>query len=258
MRFGIVGYGVVGRHLGADVLRAGQPLVIYDKFDARYDNTQAAVNGCDLVFVCVSTPPGLDGRCDVSAVDDVFTWLRAPLAVIRSTVAVGTTDRLQAQTGGRAVVFCPEFIGEGVNAPYNHMAQPPFLVLGGAPFATHAAAQALGYLYNAECRLFTTDARTAECIKYAENAFLATKVTFFNEWFDICRALGANWQDFVGGLTLDYRIGASHTQVHEDDRGWGGRCLPKDTAALLAHVGPETAPLLAAVRAVNDAHRRQP
>lgn len=256
MKIAVVGMGVVGTHMAADIERAGNECVKYD-IAVRPGVTWATreqVNACDAAFVCVSTPPAADGSCDLRAIDEVFSWLRVPVAIIRSTIPPGMTDGLW-QDYGVTVAFSPEFIGEGVNAPYNAMRQPPFLIVGGRPSARQAAMNVYAHLYNAECAFIGMSAVSAEVAKYTENYFLATKVTLFNEVYDICQKVGADFSDVVAGVTSDYRIGRSHTHVYPDNRGWGGRCLPKDTAALLALVGPETAPLLAAVRAVNARQR---
>ena len=258
MRIGVVGYGVVGRHMVADIQRAGHHATIYDPFTNSYDfdikyTTKAHVNDCDAAFVCVGTPQKDDGTCDVSAVEEVFSWLEVPLTIVRSTVPPGTIDRLDRYSS----VFVPEFIGEGVNAPYNAMKQPPFLIIGGPYQATTNAASVLSKIYNAECEFIFTDAVTAELAKYAENYFLALKVSWANELYDIATHVGADFNQMMVAVTHDYRIGRSHTHVYPEQRGWGGRCLPKDTAALLARVGSEVAPLLAAVRAVNEKHRGQ-
>lgn len=255
MRFGVIGYGVVGKHMVADIERAGQECVIYDPFYFLHNDTRDQINTCDAAFVCVSTPQGANGACDTRAIDDVFSWLRVPVAIIRSTVPPGTTDAVQAGLDGHNVVFVPEFIGEGVNAPYNAMRQPPFLIIGGDETARPQAVYALSRLYNAECEFVQVDAVTAEVCKYAENYFLALKVSWANELYDICAAVGASFPEMMAAVTHDYRIGRSHTHVYPDNRGWSGRCLPKDTSALLARVGEETAPLLAAMRRVNARQR---
>lgn len=274
MKIAVIGMGVVGTHMAADVERAGHVCVKYDirphpgvdpsvfywppESKPRWA-THEEVNACDAAFVCVSTPALPNGQCDLSAIDAVFAWLRVPVAIIRSTVPPGTTLRLwNASPDGEDfnAVFCPEFIGEGVNAPYNAMRQPPFVIIGAVhEQASEQARAVLASLYNSECEFVFTDSTTAECIKYAENIYLATKVTLFNEFYDWVGLVGGNWGQFVNGLTHDYRIGRSHTHVHPDNRGWDGRCLPKDTAALLALVGEDVAPLLAAVRRVNERQR---
>ncbi len=252
MNIAVIGYGVVGHHMALDVERAGHKCVAYD-IRGTVPGTRQEVNACAAAFVCVSTPPLPDGRCDTSAIDDVFSWLRVPVAIIRSTVPPGTTLGLDTDclTG-----FIPEFIGEGVNAPYNAMRQPPFLIVGTDSDAARKAVTAvLAKLYNSECEFVCMSSVSAEMAKYAENYALAVKVTWANEVYDLCGVVGADFDKVMNGVTHDYRIGRSHTHVYPDSRGWGGRCLPKDTAALLALVGEENAPFLAAVRRVNELHR---
>jgi len=248
MRLAVIGLGVVGRHMRADIERAGIECLTYD-IQGEGHATRDEINACDAAFVCVSTPASADGQADLSAIATVFSWLYVPVAIIRSTVPPGTTDYLHH------AVFCPEFIGEGVNPPYLSMRQPPFVILGGRPELRARAADVFARLYNAECELIQTDAVTAEVAKYAENYFLALKVTWANELYDICAAVGADYTQMMNAVTHDYRIGRSHTHVYPDRRGFDGRCLPKDTAALLARVGADAAPLLAAMIAINEARR---
>ena len=264
MKFGIVGFGVVGRHLATDIERAGHESVICDiKYGGGPFGGREDINACDTVFICVGTPQAEDGSCDLSAIEDVFSWLRVPLAIIRSTVKPGTTERLQSQADapGREwpgrfmkVAFCPEFIGEGINAPYVAMRQPPFLIIGGDREARTAAAVAFSKLYNSECEMVFLEATTAEVAKYFENAFLATKVTLCNEFYDICQQAGANYEAMANAVAHDYRIGRSHLHVYPDKRGWSGRCLPKDLAALVTQFG-DTAPLAKAVLGINERHK---
>ncbi len=247
MRLAVIGLGVVGRHMREDIQRAGLECLTYD-VQGEGHATRAEINACDGAFVCVSTPESPYGSADLTAIQDVFSWLYVPVAIIRSTVPPGTTEFLHN------AVFCPEFIGEGVNPPYLSMRQPPFVILGGRPELRAKAVDVFARLYNSECELIQVDAVTAETAKYAENYFLALKVTWANELYDICKAVGADYNQMMNAVTHDYRIGRSHTHVYPDRRGWSGRCLPKDTAALLARVGSDTAPLLAALRIINTRH----
>ncbi len=252
MRIGIVGYGVVGGHLHRD-LEGKCEVLVYDKA-IHGDPQKALVNQCDAAFICVPTPMAASGAADLSAINDVFSWLKTPIAIIRSTVPPSTTERLQSKYPGK-VVFVPEFIGEGVNAPYNQMRQPPFLIIGGTSGARMQAAQVLSHIYNSECEFIYVDAVTAEVAKYAENFYLALKVGWANEMYDICNAVGADFGQMMNAVTHDYRIGRSHTHIYWNDRGWDGRCLPKDLNALLAVVGKETAPLLTYAIASNEIHK---
>lgn len=247
MKIGIVGYGVVGKHLHKDL--DGKCEVLTYDLKGKH-NTRDEINECDAVFVCVGTPMGNDGKADLTALYDVFGWLRVPLAMIRSTIPPGTTARIAHSWDG-GVVFIPEFIGEGVNPPYVSMKQPPFLIIGGDYIGHAKAYEVLPHLYNSECEFILVDAATAEVAKYAENYFLALKVSWANELYDICDKVGANFPAMMNAVTHDYRIGKSHTHVYKDKRGWSGRCLPKDLNALRARVGADVAPLLDALIKVN-------
>ena len=254
MKLGVIGYGVVGKHMTADIERAGHEAVVFDVANiARHNASRDEINACAAAFVCVSTPSLPSGACDVSAIDDVFDWLSVP-AIIRSTVPPGTTAKLLFESS-LTVAFCPEFIGEGVNAPYGAMRQPPFLIVGCEPDDQEWCAAVLHALYNSECELVFVSAVSAEVAKYAENYFLALKVSWANDLFRICAQTGADFPAMMAAVTHDYRIGRSHTHVDPTHPGWDGRCLPKDTAALLELVGAETAPLLDAMIHVNKIHR---
>ncbi len=264
MRIAVVGMGVVGKHMADDIQRAGHIVVAYDvrPFEFWYNATREEVNTADAAFVCVSTPQATDGSCDTSAIDDVFSWLRVPVAIIRSTVPPGTTSKLNRQLIIAStdfpldVAFCPEFIGEGINPPYVAMKQPPFVIIGGSPEAQQLAANVFAHLYNAECEQIFLDSTTAEWVKYMENYYLALKVSWANEGYDIAQKVGANFEQGMAALTHDYRIGRSHTAVYPEKRGFDGRCLPKDTSALLHVAGCETAPLLAAMIEINERRRK--
>lgn len=260
MRIAVIGYGVVGKHMTADIEHVGHDVVVYDVANiSRHNASREEVNACDVAFVCVSTPAMPDGHCNTDAVFEVFSWLAVPVAIIRSTVPPGTVKQLvfnlRYSTVPTQIVFSPEFIGEGVNAPYLAMRQPPFLIIGGEPAAQRAAADVYAHLYNAECAFVYLDSTSAELAKYAENYFLALKVTWANELYDVAARVGADFPQMMAAVTHDYRIGRSHTHVYPDKRGYDGRCLPKDTSALLALVGCETAPLLAAMISVNGKQR---
>jgi UDPglucose 6-dehydrogenase len=251
MKIGIVGFGVVGKHVAKDVIQAGHQVLAYDKFKDGY-NLQSLKNDindyCDAVFICVGTPELPSGKADITAVIESVSWLTTPVIIIRSTVPPGTTESLISNSD---IVFVPEFIGEGVNAPYNNMKQPPFLIIGGTKWAQESATQIFNHIYNSECEFIYTTASEAEVAKYAENYFLALKVTWANEMYDICKKLGVDYSSMMSAVTHDYRIGRSHTFVFDDKRGFEGRCLPKDTSSLLHDVGDEVAPLLAEMKRIN-------
>jgi len=256
MRYGVVGYGVVGQHMAQDVISARQYVSVYDPGYPEFstDGARRAINECHCAFVCVPTPLEAEGgQLDMRFVYDVFTWLKVPVAIIRSALAIHTADNLVAR--GHPVVVSPEFIGEGVRPPYVAMSQPPFMILGGTKPDTARAIQCLSRLYNSECEMITMSAKEAEIAKLVENYFLALKVTWANEVYEMCRFHNASYDAVMGGLVHDYRIGRSHTHVYADNRGWSSKCLNKDLPGLLGQVGASIAPLLAAVIRTNDWHK---
>lgn len=224
--FGIVGYGAVGKAVheifpGARIFDG--PLGIGNLED---------LAEADVVFVCVPTPPNEDGSCDTSIVEDVVAQLTAEIIVIRSTVVPGTTSRLRDKYGKR-IVFQPEYIGEAPSHPFASEKAVTWVILGGAPGDTAIVAD----VYRAANPLLSIEevsSETAELAKYMENAFLATRVAFANEFFDLARAVGVDYDRLREVWLLDPRMGPSHTLVSDESRGFGGRCLPKDLSALLA------------------------
>lgn len=224
---GIVGFGAVGRGMQELFPNA----VIYD--EPLGVGTREEINACDFAFVAVPTPQGEDGHCDTSIVEDVVNWIEAGVIVLRSTVAVGTTDRLRTTTGKR-VVFQPEYgPGETPDHPFKNARDIRWIILGGARKDTIAVADLYKTTFNADVALHQTDARTAELTKYMENCYLAMKVAFCNEFFDIAEAVGVDYNELRELWLLDPRITRSHTWVFPDDRGFGGKCLPKDISALI-------------------------
>ncbi len=197
-----------------------------------------AVSGAEFVFLCVPTPQGADGSADLSYVEsaakEVGPHLSAGAIVVnKSTVPVGSATMVE-QVIGRPdikVVSNPEFLREGTAV--GDSLHPDRLVVGADD--TQAAAQ-VGELFSATgAPLIVTDATTSETIKYASNAFLATKLSFVNALAGLCEEVGADVRDVMLGLGYDKRIGFEFLRPGP---GWGGSCLPKDTKALL-HIARE-------------------
>lgn len=241
----IVGFGAVGKAL---LSLFPNPTAVYDEPQHIYSDDprlrthdsdpremgRDAVNRCDFAFVCVPTPSIENWACDTSIVEEVVGWIDCPIIVIRSTVPPGTTARLREQTGKR-IVFQPEYgPGETVGHPYGSLRDVPWVVLGGERADTVAVADLYKTTFNADLAIHQTDATTAELVKYMENAYLATKVAFCNEFYDIASAFGVDYNEARELWLADPRIGRSHTFVYPEARGFGGKCLPKDLAAILA------------------------
>ena len=227
MKIGIVGYGHVGKAMRALFKDA----VSYDKY--LNVGTREAINICDAVFVCVPTPQTEDGHCDTSAVEEVIRWVECKVIVLRSTVPVGFTDEM-CKKYNKEIVFQPEYYGETVAHPFADLNERQWLVFGGTKRGIDLAIRAYQGVINSNVRIYQSDAKDAEMAKYMENAFLALKVTFCNEMFDIAKSLGADYNRAREIWVADPRIGTSHTFVYEDKRGYGGSCLPKDIASVVA------------------------
>ncbi|MCY3833508.1 MAG: UDP-glucose/GDP-mannose dehydrogenase family protein [Chloroflexi bacterium] len=222
------------------------------------------LSGAEFVFVCVGTPSGVDGEADLqyvrSAARSIAETMEHPLIVInKSTVPVGTGDwtkeiieNNQAQPIDFAVVSCPEFLREGSAIP--DFMQPDRTVLGSTD---RAAAETVAELYAPlDAPVVITDLRTAEMIKYASNAFLATRISFINEISIICERLGADVEEVARGMGFDKRIGPHFLQAGV---GFGGSCFPKDVQALtnMAQTHGMHPQLLKAVMEINAFQRRQ-
>lgn len=228
-RIGVVGAaGVVGTAMRK---LCGPETVAYDSKQG-YSQDRNAVNACDAVFVCVPTPTGADGSCDTSTVEEVVSWIEAPLIILRSTVAPGTTDRLR-RTYGKRIVFQPEYLGETPAHVFGNMVERSFVVLGGATEDTSRAADLYKHYYNSMVYFYFCDALTAEVAKYMENSFYAVKVTFVNEFYDIAKAHGVDYNALREIWLADTRISRDHTFVYPDARGFSGKCLPKDVNAIV-------------------------
>ncbi len=193
-----------------------------------------AAAGCDFAYLCVPTPQGPDGRADLSFIEaaaaQIAPELRVGAIVInKSTVPVGSTKVVERVLGRPeiAVVSNPEFLREG--SAVHDFLHPDRVVVGSDD---PQAATAVAALYESlAAPVLITDPASAETIKYAANAFLATKVSFVNAVAAVCEAVGADVSDVVLGLGYDRRIGHDFLKPGP---GWGGSCFPKDTRALVA------------------------
>ena len=196
-------------------------------------DVESAVKNADVVFLCVPTPEGADGSADLSYIQTAARTLSpllrsGAIVVNKSTVPVGSTKVVERELKRPdiAVVSNPEFLREG--SAIQDFLHPDRVVVGSD---NQEAAIAVGALYEkVGAPVVVTDPASAETIKYAANAFLATKISYINAVAAICEGVGADINDVVLGLGYDKRIG------HEFLRpgpGWGGSCFPKDTKAMV-------------------------
>lgn len=226
MKIGIIGCG----HVGGAMNELFKDAVVYDKF--KNIGSQEEINDCEVAFVCVPTPMSKDGSCDTSIVEEVLSWCNCKCIILRSTVRVGFTREMREKYG-KEIVFQPEYYGETVAHPYANLSDRNWLTFGGTKEGIDYAIKAYQTVINSNVRIYQCASDEAEMAKYMENSFLATKVIFCNEMFDLCKKLGLNYNVIREIWTADPRTGTSHTFVYEENRGYGGSCLPKDTAALV-------------------------
>src|SRR6516165_5362924 len=225
-----------------------------------------AVRQAQVVFIAVGTPSRRgDGHADLSYVYGAAREIAAKLSgftviVTKSTVPVGTGDEVERiirearPSADAAVVSNPEFLREG--AAIQDFKHPDRIVIGtDDERARKVMAELYRPLYLNQAPLLYTTRRTAELIKYAANAFLATKISFINEIADLCERVGGDVQQVARGIGLDNRIGGKFLHAGP---GYGGSCFPKDTAALIKTAQDAEAPLriVETVAAVNDARKR--
>ena len=224
---------------------------------------EEGMDGAEFIFICVGTPSAVDGEADLkyvrAAAKTIAETMKEPTIIInKSTVPVGTGDwtaeivsNSQPEPIDFAVVSCPEFLREGT--AISDFMNPDRTVLGSTK---REAAEKVAELYaSLNAPVVITDIRTSEMIKYASNAFLATRISFINEISTICERLGADVTQVAQGMGLDKRIGPHFLSAGV---GYGGSCFPKDVKALanmaLTHgMHPQ---LLNSVMEINDFQRK--
>ena len=190
----------------------------------------------DFVFICVPTPQANDGACDIGAVIHCLLAFRAKTFVIKSTVSIGVTDYL-SKKHNTDCVFSPEYCGESsydnTYEFHTNAVKTPFVVLGGDAEAVQRVYELLLPIVGPQKKWFFLTAKEAEMVKYLENTFYAVKITYCNEMYNVCRALGVDWHKAREAWLADPRINPMHTAVFAGKRGFSGKCLPKDLSALI-------------------------
>ncbi|BEU98973.1 UDP-glucose/GDP-mannose dehydrogenase family protein [Novosphingobium olei] len=226
----------------------------------------SAIDGAQAIFIAVGTPSRRgDGHADLTYVyavaQEVAENLKTPAVVVtKSTVPVGTGDEVERiiRDSGTATQFAvvsnPEFLREG--AAIGDFKRPDRIVIGAEDeWARSVMSEVYRPLFLNKAPILFTSRRSSELIKYAANAFLATKITFINEMADLCEKVGGDVQDVARGIGLDGRIGSKFLHAGP---GYGGSCFPKDTLALLKTAEDYNSPvrIVEAVVHVNDSRKR--
>ena len=239
MKIGIIGQGFVGN-------------AVYQKFKnyfdiLTYDIDETKCNsdfhyikkGCDTIFLCLPTPMYEDGTCNTSIVEIMLSQIngygpnKSYDIVIKSTIPPGTTEEWNERFEKLNIVFNPEFLTEA-NAVSDYENQNR-IILGGPRPATTRLKRIFTKVFP-KAHIIKTGSRHAEMVKYVTNAFLATKVSFANEMYQICLALDIDYDKVIEYAQHDDRLGTSHWAVPgpDGDFGYGGHCFPKDVKALIS------------------------
>ncbi len=227
---GIMGAGVVGGSLIAFLREQGRDVAVYDP--PKGHSSIEALDAAGTIFVCVPTPYTAGVGFDDSFLLDAVSRIRGEkCVVVKSTVLPGTTELLQERFPRHRFMFNPEFLRE-VSA-YEDFVRPDRQIVGCTAASRDDAQRVMDLMPRApfEC---ICSASEAEMAKYVANSFLAVKVSYANEVFDLCARLGIEYAQVRDMVAADARIGSSHMDVHDAGyRGYAGKCLPKDSKSLL-------------------------
>lgn len=251
-RVGIVGYGVVGRAVHRlfkdDVSAIYDPIFNNDVGFVQMEHmnsdlilSKEGFVDLDMVVISVPTNEAEDWSADTSLVESSLEWVskyNPNVILIKSTVPPKKLVDLQGKYDN--IVFSPEFAGESKyftpEWKYPHpqkMESHTWQVFGGFPKYTSLCVDIFKRRMGVDTEFWQTNIETASLAKYLENSFFAMKVTFVNEWYDIAQTFGVDWNELRELWLLDPRINRNHTLVFPRDRGYGGKCFPKDTRAIM-------------------------
>ena len=217
MHVGVIGIGHVGQSV-VDLFSAHHQIVTFDVRSQR-PYPHAELQACAFAVVCVGTPATEDGTADLSAVRAAIADLPCDRVLLKSTVPPGTTAALE-RFSGKTICYWPEYVGE--SRYYNPhfpcaITGVPFAVIGGRPGPRRWFIDRLLPLLGPTKTYFQCEALEAELIKYADNAFFATKITFVNEYRRVCESFGADWHEVREGWLLDPRVERMHTAAFDDE-----------------------------------------
>lgn len=220
----IIGYGIVGKNL-ANKLQYLNPDIV-DKYKKDV-NTIRNIH-YDVGFICVDTPLKEDQTLDIGEVINCINDYDCEIYCIKSTCPVGTIDKLSKQTR-KKIVFSPEYYG---NTKHNSNYDFNFTILGGEREYCEEIIQILLPCYDGRHTFKIVDSKLAELCKFMENSFLATKVSFCQSFYNVCKAENINYSELRELFILDNRINPSHTFVYKDAPYWDSHCLNKDVPAI--------------------------
>lgn len=229
----LIGYGWVGQYMGKYFTDAH--IVESDGIIKSQDGIEVEPHGLyDLAVIGVPTPMNhKTGQCNTSIVEDAIAKHRdrVDIFLVKSTVEIGTCERLEKKYN-IPVCMSPEYVGETVGHPLLEPRRDAFQIIGGNELARSIVAEYFMRVLHADAQMILVTSKEAEIIKYCENYWIMRRVDFWNEVFQIGASLNADFQALRNGLTADPRLNRTHSNVYKNNRGWSGKCLPKDMNAL--------------------------
>jgi UDPglucose 6-dehydrogenase len=230
LKIGIIGIGTVGKAVEHWFNKETYPLFLYDKY--KKIGSIQEVNKAEIVFICVPTPFHEKSGYDDTAVIEALNILSPPkIVVIKSTILPGSTEKFQKQFPQYKVLFNPEFLV--AKTAKQDFLKPNKQIIGYTSKSRKIAKKILKILPRASCQRIVPS-KEAEMIKYFVNCFLAMRVVFANQIYDLCQVLGINYELVKELAGYDPRIGYSHFNVFQDGyRGYSGPCLDKDVKAFI-------------------------
>jgi len=233
MKIGIVGVGMVGGTLRYAFRRLGHDVVCHDvKMDTRLED----LLDTEIIFICVPTAQLPDERCDTSIVEEIVRDLERityrGTVVIKSTVVPGTTDRLHIERK-LALTYCPEFLRE--KCSYSDFVENHEVLIVGSYRHTDFEKIRLAHGYYPK-KIVRMTPMEAEFCKYFSNVYNALRINFACQFYDVCKSAGVDYSNVKNAMALRSSIGHHYLDCSEHFRGFGGSCLPKDTAAFARYV----------------------
>jgi nucleotide sugar dehydrogenase len=236
MKMSIIGHGFVGKAVdyGFSSSKIEKHII-----DPKYDTKIEDILGekIDIAFVCVPTPMDNSGNISSSIVEDCVLFLSDNtecLIVIKSTITPVVLQKIITEKNSSRVVYNPEFLTE--KSANEDFVNPFMHIFGGENNTTKLVEKIYSnYSLCKPCPVYHMTAVEASLVKYGINAFLASKVAWFNQFYDVVEKYGGNYGTVLRGISTDKRVGSSHTTVpgYDGKRGFGGACFPKDIAAFL-------------------------
>ena len=243
-KIGIIGNGFVGNSI-AFGFSPTHEIRVHDKDPSKsLCSLEETVNESDIIFLSVPTPSNKDGSMNLDivrqALQDIsdVNSVSDNIVLLRSTVIPGTTRKLDSEFKNVNLIFNPEFLTER-SAKFDFINQPRFILGCGDEVMDRYRSEQVADLFRdrfgESIPVVETNYETAELIKYMNNCFFATKVSFLNEMYQIAEKSGVDWETAVDGFVRDGRIGHSHMNVpgHDGKLGFGGSCFPKDIQAII-------------------------